>query len=157
MGDQCSWISWVTLSHEFTYPWIFNKISNSLALKCNKSSYVTLRITSPRTSKIWIIHEHWPTRIRMIIQCCFISFKSMNFRNVLRKQCSATKTYPLQQTRCSSGHEMLMVLVLYVVLYSGEALLHKEQMNHLSLEMYLLCNKKWNFHQIGIISYIAFY
>ena len=124
------------------YPRMFHKIMNSLAVKCNKSSYVTHRISSPRTSKIWTIHVHWPPRIRMIPQCCFISLESINFRNVLRKQCSATKTYPLQQTRCSSGHEMLMVLVLYVVLYSGEALLHKEQMNHLSLERYLLCNKK---------------
>ena len=32
---------------------------------------------------------------------------------------------------------MLMVLVLYVVLYNGEALLSKEKINHLSLERYL--------------------
>ena len=79
----------------------------------------------------------------MIPQCCFISFKSMNFRNVLRKQCSATKTYPLQQTRCSSGHEMLMVLVLYVVLYSGEAL-------------FCITKHCRTYHQIGIIYQITF-
>ena len=69
VGDQCSWISWVTLTHEFTSPrtcFIFRLIFINImpfALFINYHE-----ITSPRTSKILVNHEHWPSRIKMILQ-----------------------------------------------------------------------------------------
>ena len=36
LGDQKSWIWWVTLTHEFTSPEMFNKIMNCLGLTRNK-------------------------------------------------------------------------------------------------------------------------
>ena len=59
-GNQCSWISWVSLSHEFTSLRTFYKVMNCLVMYCNVYTPVNHEISSLHTSKILTIPEHCP-------------------------------------------------------------------------------------------------
>lgn len=48
VGDQCSWISGVTHTHEFTFPWMFNKVMQQTSQTWN---YITMQnFDNPQTS-----------------------------------------------------------------------------------------------------------
>ena len=53
VGDQCSWMLWVNLFHEFTSPRALNIVMNSLALLYDKTSYPrTLAPTNKNDSTV---------------------------------------------------------------------------------------------------------
>ena len=74
MGDHCLQILWVTLNYKFTSPQKYNQVMNCLILECNNQ--VTFEIMSQWTSKILIIHKHWPGRIRILPQYPYLTGSS---------------------------------------------------------------------------------
>ena len=67
MGDRCWCILWVTLTHKFTSPRML--IKKWIVMYCNATNQLPLKFHPHYiTSKILIIHKHWPLRIRMIPQ-----------------------------------------------------------------------------------------
>lgn len=68
MGDQCSLISRVTVTHEFMSPQTFNKVLKCLKLLGNKPVTHKLYPHVSRTNKILTIHKLWPQQLRMIPQ-----------------------------------------------------------------------------------------
>lgn len=67
VGDQCSWLSWVSLAHEF-------KSTRTCIQAFVKNFFYKIEIstdetTSPRTRKVLSTHKYWSPRIKMSPQC----------------------------------------------------------------------------------------
>lgn len=58
VGNQCLWLSWIILAHEFTSPRMYIQAFVKYLLKCSRICYQ--RNMSPRTKKTFAVHEHWP-------------------------------------------------------------------------------------------------
>lgn len=56
--DQWLWISWLYLLHKFMPKWMYNKVTSHFTLWCHKP--VPHKIMFQCTSKILIVHIHWP-------------------------------------------------------------------------------------------------
>ena len=83
--NQYSWVSWFTLTLEFTSPRTYHRVLNHFNNIHKGNKPVTRENMSQRGSKNILIHKYWPVRMKMIPLCIYSMYpdkRHCNYSNI---------------------------------------------------------------------------